>query len=161
MEKGEKLYPKARLSDSRHKLGTSSRKEKHKAQEELFESRGRGLIAQYFALSADPRLAKEFAIAARNQMEAGRHVESLEKNYRERYGEDAPAGATLSTADKDYLIKNVPKIHHAPGVVRNDFLHRVHAARTSDHARSYLPRESRPFHDRRPARDNRKGGKGR
>lgn len=146
---------------ARAQARASSRKEKHKAQGELFESRGWGLIAQYFALSVDPGMAKEFAIAARNQMEAGRRVESLEKNYRERYGEDAPAGATLSVADKDYLIKNVPKIHHVPGVIRNDFLHGVHAAKTSDHARSYLPRESRPFHDRRPARDNRKGGRGR
>lgn len=161
VEQGEKPYPKAHISDSHPRFGASSRKEKHKAQEELFENRGRELIAQYFALSIDPRLAKEFAIAARNQIEAGRRIESLEKNYRERYGEDAPAGATLYATDKDYLIKNVPKIHHVPGTIRNDFRHRVYAAMTSDHARSFLPRESRPSHDRRPARDNRKGGRGR
>jgi hypothetical protein len=161
VDNGEKSYPKARLSDSHPRFEASSRKKKLKAQEELFESRGRGLIEQYLALSTDPRLVKEFASAAKNQLEAGRHIESLEKTYRERYREDAPAGATLSFTDKDYLIKNVPKIYHVPSSIRNDFMRGVYTAKTSDQARSYLPREPRPFHDRRPTRDNRKGGRGR
>jgi hypothetical protein len=159
--KDDRAYAKTRVSDPRSTPEESSRKKKLKAQEELFESRGRELIEQYFALSADPGLVKEFASAAKNQLQSERHVEALVKNYRERYGEDAPAGAALSGADKDYLIKNVPKIQHVPGSVRDDFMRRVYAAKTSEHARSYLPRESRPFRDRKPARDNRRGGRGR
>lgn len=153
---GEKSYSKRR-SDSEE----SSRKKKLKAQEALFESRGRGLIEKYFSLSADPRMPKEFADAAKNQLEANRQVEALEKSYRARYGEDAPPGAALSAADKDYLIKNVPKIYHVPSIVKSDFLRDVYAAKTSGNVRSYLPRESRPYQDRRHTRDNRRGGRGR
>jgi hypothetical protein len=138
-----------------------SKKKKLKAQEELFESRGRGLVEKYLSLLADPKMPKEFANAAKNQLEASQHIGSLESSYRERYGEDVPASATLSAADKDYLIKNVPKIYHVPSSIKSDFLRGVYAARTSDHVRSYLPRESRPFRDRRPGRDNRRGGGGR
>lgn len=153
---GEKSTPKRR-SDSEE----SSRKKRLKAQEELFANRGRGLIEKYFSLSADPRMPKEFADAAKNQVEADKHIGSLEKRYKERYGEDAPPGAALSAADKDYLIKNVPKIYHVPSIVKSDFLRDVYAAKTSGNVRSYLPRESRPYQDRRHTRDNRRGGGGR
>jgi len=81
--------------------------------------------------------------------------------YKEKYGEDAPPGAALSAADKDYLIKNVPKIYHVPSIVKSDFLRDVYAAKTSGNVRSYLPKESRPYQDRRHTRDNRRGGRGR
>jgi hypothetical protein len=106
-------------------------------------------------------MPREFADAAKTQVEANRHIEALEKSYRARYGEDAPPGAALSAADKDYLIKNVPKIYHVPIIVKSDFLRDVYAAKTSGNVRSYLPRESRPYQDRRHTRDNRRGGRGR
>jgi hypothetical protein len=93
-------------------------------------------------------------------LEAERHVDSLLKNYRERYREEAPAGAMLSGVDKDYLVKNVPQLRHAPGSVRNEFLREVIAAKTSEQARSYLPQEPRKFQERRSARDK-KGERGR
>ncbi len=156
MEGEKKSYPK-RPSSSEE----PSRKKKLKAQEELFESRGRGLVEKYFSLSADPRMPKEFADAAKNQVEADKHIGSLEKRYKERHGEDAPPGAALSAADKDYLIKNVPKIYHVPSIVKSDFLRDVYAAKTPSNVRSYLPRESRPYQDRRRTRDNGRGGRGR
>jgi hypothetical protein len=156
VEGGENAYSK-RPSGSED----PSKKKKLKAREELFESRGRGLVEKYFSLSADPRMPKEFAVAAKNQVEADKHIGSLEKRYKERYGEDVPPGAALSAADKDYLIKNVPKIYHVPSIVKSDFLRDVYAAKTSGNVRSYLPRESRPYQDRRRTRDNRRGGRGR
>lgn len=113
------------------------------------------LIQQYLALSADASHVKEFTQAAKAHLEAGRHVDSLVRSYRERYGEDAPVGATLSDTDKDYLVKHVPGLRHVPPGIRNEFRREVIAARISDKARSYLPKEPRGFQERRSARDKR------
>jgi hypothetical protein len=157
-EKATHISP--RTSAVRSTAEASFKQQKLKAQEELFESRGRVLIRQYLALSTNPSQAKEFERAAKSHMEAGRHVDLLLKNYRHMYKEDAPAGAILSGEDKEHLVKNVPRLRHAPGSIRNEFLRDVSAAKTSEQARSYLPKEPRKFQERRPARDK-KGGRGR
>lgn len=157
----EKAAPTgSRRSATRPLAEASFKQQKLKAQEELFESRGRVLIQQYLALSINPSQAKEFERAAKSHLEAGQHVDSLLKNYRQMYKEAAPAGAILSGGDKDYLVNNVPRLRHAPGSIRNAFLRDVSAAKTSEQARSYLPKEPRKFQERRPARDK-KGGRGR
>jgi hypothetical protein len=153
-------YPKARSSASRSTEEEAYQK-KLKAQQELFESRGRLLIQKFLALSAEPWHFKDFTEAAKKELEAGRQVEALAKSYREKFGEAAPAGVTLSITDKDHLVKTAPTIRHVPGSVRNDFLREVFAVKTSEHVRSYLPRETRPTQRREPTRDTRKGGRGR
>lgn len=158
--KEKTAYPKARPSAS-HSTEEEAYQKKLKAQQELFEGRGRLLIQKFLALSAEPRHFKEFTEAAKKELEAGRHVEALAKSYREKYGETAPAGATLSASDKDHLVKTAPTIRHAPGSIRNDFLRDAFAAKTSDNARSYLPRETSPTQRRGPTRVTRKGGRGR
>lgn len=147
----EKSYLK-----SRPKPEESVRKKKLRAEEELFESRGRALIQQYLAFAANPSHVKEFTKAAKEHLEAGQHVDTLVKNFRKTYRQDPPTGTILSSTDRDSLVRNVPRLHHLPGNVRNELVRDAIAAKPSDHARSYLPREQRPFQQRRPTR----GGKG-
>jgi hypothetical protein len=129
---------------------------KLKEQEDLLESRGRVLVQKYLALSINPSQVKEFAKASKDHVEAGHHVDSLVKNFRERYGADPPTGTILSSTDRDSLVKNAPGLRHLPGSVRNELVREAIAAKPSDHARSYLPKEQRPFQQRRQPR----GGKG-
>jgi hypothetical protein len=136
------------------------RQKKLKDQEDLLESRGRVLVQKYLALSINPSQVKEFAKASKDHVEAERQVDSLVKNFRERYGEIPPTGTILSSTDRDSLVKNAPRLYHLPGSVRNELVRETIAAKPSDHARSYLPKEQRPFQQRRPARDG-KGGRGR
>lgn len=132
------------------------RQKKLKDQENLLESRGRVLVQKYLALSINPSQVKEFAKASKDHVAAERQVDSLVKNFRERYGEAPPTGTILSSTDRDSLVKHASRLYHLPGSVRNELVRETIAAKPSDHARSYLPKEQRPFQQRRPAR----GGKG-
>lgn len=132
------------------------RQKKLKEQEDLLESRGRVLVQKYLALSVNPSQVKEFAKASKDHVDAERQVDSLVRNFRKRYGEDLPTGTILSSTDRDSLVKNVPGLRHLPSSVRSGLVREAIAAKPSDHARSYLPKEQRPFQQRRPTR----GGKG-
>lgn len=136
------------------------RQKKLKEQEDLLESRGRVLVQKYLALSINPSQVKEFAKASKDHVEAGQHVDSLAKNFKERYGEYPPTGTTLSSTDRDSIVKNAPGLRHLPGSVRDELVREAIAAKPSDHARSYLPKEQRAFQQRRPTRSG-KGMRGR
>lgn len=94
-------------------------------------------------------------------MNTKEQIASFIKHYREKYREDAPADVTLSITDKEFLTQNVPKLRHVPSSVKGDFLRDIHATKASDRAQSYLPKESRPFENRKPTRDNNRGRQGR
>ena len=132
------------------------RQKKLKEQEELLESRGRVLVQKYLALSVNPGQVKEFARASKDHVEAERQVDSLVKKFRKKHGEDPPTGTILSSTDRDSLVQNAPRLRHLPGSVRTELVREAIAAKPSDRARSYLPKEQRPSQQRRPAR----GGKG-
>jgi hypothetical protein len=114
------------------------RQKKLKEQEDLLESRGRVLIQKYLALSVNPSQVKEFAKASKDHVLAGQHVDSLVKNFRERYGEYPPTGTILSSTDRDSIVKNAPGLRHLPGSVRNETAF-VHVA-----SRAAGTRRSRP-----------------